>query len=300
MPEEGIEPFRDGHNALLRYEEILRIVRVCVSLGITRFKITGGEPLVRLGVVPFLKNLKDTEGVEAVTLTTNGMLLAEMADDLIDARIDGINVSLDSMDNERFKEITRRDGLSQVLQGISTMMNRGFKNLKINTLPIAGFNEGDIVPLASLARRWPLHVRFIEVMPIGEGREWQGIDPAVVRGMLEDAYGAAEPYGERLGYGPAEYVSFPGFQGKIGFISAVHDRFCGQCNRVRLTSTGFLKLCLQYDSGVDLRPFLNQTDDAALRQAMEHAIYSKPQGHCFGSKEPITAEETRRMSDIGG
>lgn len=300
LPEDGIESKRVGHDDLLRYEEILRVARVCVALGVTHFKITGGEPLVRLGAVSFIRKLKSLPGVETVTLTTNGLLLAEMADDLLSAGIDGINVSLDSLDDRRYRTITRGGDLNQVMAGIRYVIDRGYDRLKVNTLPIAGFNEGDMVPLAGLAKRWPIHVRFIEVMPIGEGRTWEGINPEVVRQMLEEAYGKGIVYPQPLGYGPAEYLSFPDFKGKIGFISAVHNRFCDTCNRVRLTSTGFLKLCLQYDRGIDLRPFLQTEDDQALKQAISTAIFNKPQGHCFGSDDPILQEEKRRMSDIGG
>lgn len=301
MPEDGLEAVDNAaHTALLRYEELLYLAEQFVALGITRFKITGGEPLVRRGAVDFIRQLKTLPGVEAVTLTTNGLLLAEHAEGLLDAGIDGINVSLDSLDRARFERITRRDALPQVLAGIQAVLDNGYQKLKINMLPMAGVNEADIVPMAALAQRQPIQVRYIEMMPIGAGAHSTGIDPALVRQWLEDAYGPATAYTPRLGFGPAEYVQFDGFIGHIGFISAVHDRFCDQCNRVRLTSTGYLKLCLQYDEGIDLRPYVRSNDSAGLQVAMQTAITHKPTGHCFGQDAALPHRETKGMSDIGG
>lgn len=299
MPEEGIALSKIQHSDLLTYEDMLRLAKIFVSLGICHFKVTGGEPLVRKGSLDFMKQLRALPGVKAVTLTTNGILLKKYADELMDAGIDGINVSLDTLDAKRFEIITRRSGLEEVLSGIQYLAEKGYQNLKINVVPMKGFNEDDLVPLARLAQRWPIHVRYIEMMPIGIGSSWVGILPEEVKGRLEKAFGPTLPYEGKLGFGPAEYVSFQGFKGKIGFISAVHNRFCDECNRVRMTAKGYLKLCLQYDKGLNLKALLNEEDEV-IRQAIETSIKQKPSGHCFHQEGIIPHREMNGMSDIGG
>lgn len=298
MPAEGIAA-KKTHEDILSYEAFLRIARLMVNLGIVDYKITGGEPLIRIGAVPFMKSLKALPGVRKVTLTTNGLLLKDLVDDILDAGVDGINISLDSLDRERYAKLARRDALDAVLAGIDAFLERGYEGLKINTVPLRGVNEEDLVPLAAFARERPMHVRFIELMPIGLGMEGGGISPQEVLERLEAAYGPAEAFEGKLGQGPASYVSFPGFRGKVGFIGALHNKFCDSCNRVRLTSQGVLKGCLQYQGGLKLAEYLNESDED-LQKRIEEAIYHKPKGHAFDAGADLADREPLGMDQLGG
>lgn len=300
MPEEGIEK-QLCHEALLTYEEILRLVRCFTSLGIRKIKLTGGEPLVRLGCADLVRQLKAIDGIEQVTITTNGVLLSEMAQQLIDAGIDGINVSLDTVERETFAEITRRDQFAKVMAGIETVKALQFANLKINCVPIVQFNQNQIVQLAGQAKDYPLAVRFIELMPIGLAQKYTAVSKQQIFELLTDTFGSLTPYTGKLGNGPAEYFSLPDFQGKIGFIGAIHNKFCEQCNRIRLTSNGFLKLCLNQKKGLELLPLLrSDCDDAALIAQMRKAILQKPLEHHFYEKGHQQETDSRQMFQVGG
>ena len=295
MPETGV-PWLP-HEKILRYEDLLRLCRIFVSLGITKFKLTGGEPLVRRGLAGFIRELKGMDGVRSVTLTTNGVDLAAQLPELISAGIDGINLSLDTLNRERFAERTRRDCLPRVLEGLEAALAVPDLNLKINCVAMAGAEE-DWISLAALAKERPLTVRFIELMPIGLGQGSAPCSEADVTAALERVYGRLTPYDSPMGNGPAHYCSLAGFQGKIGFISAVSHQFCERCNRVRLTASGYLKACLQYDVGTDLSPLL-QASDEVIRAAVEQTIRRKPVSHQFSAPDPEHREE-RIMSQIGG
>ena len=295
MPESGVQWLE--HEQILRYEDLLRLCRIFVSLGITKFKITGGEPLVRKGVTDFIAALKRLEGVQSVTLTTNGVELASQLPALLDAGIDGINLSLDTLDRERFAARTRRDALPQVLKGLAAARAVPGLNLKLNCVSMAGCAE-DWIALAALAKDSPLTVRFIELMPIGLGQGSVSVTEREVSEALEAVYGKLTPYDTPLGNGPAHYCSLPGFVGKIGFISAVSHGFCDRCNRVRLTASGYLKTCLQYETGADLSALLREPDDT-IRAAIEEAIGRKPASHQFRAAA-VERGETHIMSQIGG
>ncbi len=300
MPEEGIEQ-QLRHEDLLSYEEILRLARCFAALGIRKIKLTGGEPLVRLGCCDLVRQLKVLPGIEQVTITTNGVLLAEMAEDLIAAGIDGINVSLDTVEREIFAQITRRDYFDKVMAGLERVKELQFSNLKINCVPIVQFNGDQIVKLAQQAQDYPLAVRFIELMPIGLGSTYTAVSKEDIMKLLTEAFGPLQPYEEKLGNGPAEYYSLPGFQGKIGFIGAIHNKFCGQCNRVRLTSNGFLKLCLNQKKGMELLPLLRSgCDDSTLQAAIADMILEKPLEHHFYDKEYAEDTDSRQMFQVGG
>lgn len=300
MPQEGIEN-QLCHEDLLSYEEILRLVRCFTSLGIRKIKLTGGEPLVRLGCSDLVRQLKAVDGIEQVTITTNGVLLSEMAQSLIDAGIDGINVSLDTVERETFAKITRRDQFAKVMAGIETVKQFQFSNLKINCVPIAQFNQDQILQLACQARQYPLAVRFIELMPIGLAQEYTAVSKQQIIALLTETFGPFTPYTGKLGNGPAEYYSLPGFQGKIGFIGAIHNKFCEQCNRIRLTSNGFLKLCLNQRKGLELLPLLrSDCDDKTLTAAIRHTILQKPLEHHFYEKEHQQETDSRQMFQVGG
>lgn len=295
MPKEGAPLL--PHSSLLSYEELVRVCRCASGLGIDRIKLTGGEPLLRRGIETLVAKLKALDGIRQVTLTTNAILLGELAQRLADAGLDRVNISLDTLDAAQYRQITRGGELSMVLDAILIAQKAGLA-LRLNCVPTPETLE-QIVPLAKLAQRWPLDVRFIELMPIGAGAHWQGVFSSEVKRRLEQAYGPLHVCPQMQGNGPAEYASLEGFLGKIGFISAFSSCFCARCNRVRLTATGFLRLCLQYEDGVDLRELLRSgADDEQLIQAMRGAIAQKPAHHRFG--EMLPQANRRGMSQIGG
>ncbi|WP_110953673.1 GTP 3',8-cyclase MoaA [Anaerosinus massiliensis] len=298
MPAEGVEQFKCKD--VLSYEEIIRLCRIFASLGIKKVKITGGEPLVRLDICKLIAEIKAVEGIEQVTITTNGVLLASMAEELIRSGVDGINISLDTVKKEKFKKLTRRDQLEKVMQGIYQLVKLKYDKIKINCVPIAQINGDQIAYIASFAKDYPIAVRFIELMPIGMATDYTAIDKTILRETISKAYGKLIPWDGKLGNGPANYFSIQGFKGKIGFIEAVHHKFCGQCNRVRLTANGFLKLCLQYDTGIDLRELLrNHTDDLVIKNSIEKNIFSKPLEHAFDCGTTAKTDQ-RKMFQVGG
>jgi cyclic pyranopterin phosphate synthase len=251
MPPEGISWM--PHRSILSYEELLRLCRIFAQLGMKKVKITGGEPLVRGGLAHYIAGLKAIPGIEKVTLTTNGVLLEEQLEGLVAAGLDGVNISLDSADEETFREITRFSGAEKVLRGLQKALTYENLNVKINCVPLRGRDGSHILGITELARSNKLAVRFIELMPIGLGKTLERLTEAEVRAMIEEAYGPLAPFEGKLGNGPARYYSLEGFQGKVGFISAISHQFCDQCNRVRLTAAGFLKTCLQYEHVIDLK-----------------------------------------------
>ena len=298
MPPQGVEWL--PHENILTYEEIGRICRILAEMGVDTVRLTGGEPLVRRGLEELVALLKATPGIRRVNLTTNGLLLARQLPALLSAGLDGVNISLDTLDQGQFAALTRRGDLfrvDQVLQGLEAALAAPGLEVKLNCVPM-GYNDDQLVPLALLARERPLAVRFIEMMPIGLGAHMEGRSEAWVRARLEEVLGPLTPWEGEAGSGPARYVTAPGFAGRLGFISAVSHQFCQSCNRVRLTASGFFKTCLQYDRGVELRPLLSGPD-GALQAAMAAALAQKPAGHCFAQRE-VEGGEGRIMNQIGG
>lgn len=297
MPEDGIEQCE--HSEMLTFDEIERIVRIMANIGFKKIKITGGEPLVRKNICALIKNINEIEGIESITLTTNGMLLADNLDELVRSGIRGINISLDTLDKSLFKEIARVDALDKVMEGIHLAARNDNINLKINCVPL-GLENQDLIEIANLARNNNIHVRFIEMMPIGFGKKFKYISEDEIVSLMNERIGELTPFDGKLGNGPSHYYSVDGFKGKIGFVSALSHKFCSECNRIRLTSTGYLKTCLQYDVGVDLREYLrNGSTDEDIKKAIEKAILAKPMEHSFLNNN-IEDEETRPMSKIGG
>lgn len=279
--------------------ELLRICCAAVSLGVTKFKITGGEPLMRRDCVEIIKDIKSTPGVEEVTLTTNALYLAPLLPALVSAGVDGINISLDSLTPERYARITGAAPtmLSHTLDTIDACCKFGIKT-KVNCV-LLNETSDEVTALARLAKDKSLDVRFIELMPIGLGAHTERTDPDTALAAIQEMWPQIHPTGEKRGNGPAHYYEIPGFKGKIGFIDAVSHKFCSECNRVRLTSTGLLKPCLCYGESTDLKAVIRSgADDEALCTALSRAIYSKPRAHCFDTRENIT--ETHMMSQIGG
>lgn len=304
MPKNGIEQV--AHSGILSYDEIIRICRVCAGEGISKIKLTGGEPLVRKNLKELLRRLKGIEGIDQVTMTTNGVLLAEQMEELVQAGLDAVNISLDTLDSEQYRTITRRDEFGKALLGLEAALRYPEVSVKINCVILPGVNETQWIPLAGLAAKRHVDVRFIEMMPIGLGKSYPGSSQQEVLEKLEEAYGKPEVLSGRFGNGPAVYVGFPGFCGKIGFISAVSHQFCGDCNRVRLTAEGFLKPCLQYSTGEDLRKLMRDgAGDKELKDIIKKVIFEKPRCHQFsaeiGAKENADGDlEQKQMSSIGG
>ncbi|MEG2784430.1 MAG: GTP 3',8-cyclase MoaA [Lachnospiraceae bacterium] len=298
MPNEGVQQV--PHTDILSYDEILKIAKICVSQGINKVKLTGGEPLVRKGIDELLAKLKAINGMEQVTLTTNGVRLKEQMQGLAKAGLDGVNISLDTLDEKMYAKITRRDNLAQVLEGIEEALRYPEIRVKINCVPLAGVNEEQWVALAHLAKERQIDVRFIEMMPIGLGKQYQGRTQEDICHMLEQTYGTCKPLSVTYGNGPSVYMKFPGFCGNIGFISALSHKFCGECNRIRLTAEGFLKPCLQYGTGTDLRTLIrNGATEKVIQDVIKETIYHKPCSHHF-EKEEQELDEQRQMSRIGG
>ena len=289
------------HEQILTYEEFLRVAQAAVHLGITRFKVTGGEPLVRKNVAQLVAGLKETPGIRRVTLTTNAVLLAEQLPALLDAGLDSVNISLDTLRPEVFRQITARDDFAAVQAGLQAALESGLP-VKLNCVPQAGVNEGELEGLAALAKDNAMQVRFIEMMPIGYGASMPCISGPELRARFARRWPELAPLSpaqeHALGDGPAVYYTVPGWQGSIGFIAAVHGKFCTSCNRVRLTSQGFLRPCLASETGCDLRALLRSgADDAQLLAAIRETIWAKPREHHFNDS---SMPATRGMYRIGG
>jgi len=296
MPEEGVQLL--PHDDMLTFDEIVCLCRLFADLGIKKIKLTGGEPLCRLNASGLIKQIKELSGIEQVTLTTNGVELHKYWADLCAAGLDAINISLDTLDKELYHQITRRDKLDAVVENIIMAAESKQIPVKINCVPMR--QEQKLYDVASLAKDYDVHVRYIEMMPIGQGKDFEFYSREATVALLEKQYGKLIPCDEKLGNGPAEYYTVDGFKGKIGFISAVSHKFCHQCNRVRLTAEGFLKTCLQYDKGVELRSLLRSTaSDDEIKQAIRMAIANKPFAHHFDEAATET-DEQKTMSQIGG
>lgn len=282
----------------LTVDEILKIGKAVSALGIKYIKVTGGEPLVCKECEALIQKLKAIPGIEKVTLTTNGVLLEERLAALIAAGVDGINISLDTMDRKNYQQLTGRDCFEAVMKGIRTAAEEAVP-VKINCVSMKDSEDWREVML--LARDLPVDVRFIEMMPLGAGKGFETEDHREMFEKIREEYPKIQSDGRIHGFGPAVYYKIPGFQGSIGFISAVHGPFCSSCNRVRLTADGLLKLCLCYDTAVDLKPILRDVSglsEKKLEKQIAEAIYHKPEAHCFESPEKVT--ESRRMAEIGG
>ena len=286
----------------LTLEELLRLAALSARCGIDTVRITGGEPLVRPGVERLAAGLKAVPGIRKVALTTNGVLLAEQLPALQAAGLDSVNVSLDTLSPEVFARVTSRDALPAVLAGIHAVLESGLP-LKLNCVPQPGVNEGELEQLAALAAEYPLQVRFIEMMPIGFGAAQPGLSGPEVLARLKRRWPELVPLAPEqsaaLGDGPAVYYSAPGWPGSIGLIAAVHGKFCASCNRVRLTSQGFLRLCLASEAGCDLRALLwGGASDEELLAAIAAAIRAKPREHHFEAARDLPV--SRGMYRIGG
>lgn len=292
------------HKEILRYEEISRVISVAVQLGITHVRITGGEPLVRRGLLDFVRSLRPLEGIQDISLTTNGVLLSGMAESLREAGIRRLNISLDSLKAEKFHQITGSDRWHAVWQGIQRAEEAGFDPIKINMVPVRGVNEEEIADFARLTLKKALHVRFIEFMPIGARDRWHN-DTCVrtdqVREIIEREFGALLPVTGKQSAGPSSNFRIAGAQGVIGFISPISKHFCAACRRLRLTADGKIRPCLLSDTEIDVKsPLRGGCDDPELERMLRLALEIKPERHYLDMNPTDTACFQRTMSRIGG
>jgi GTP 3',8-cyclase len=288
------------HEDVLTYEELLRLVKIGIDMGVTKVRVTGGEPLVRKGVYAFLQNLSAMPGLEDLSLTTNGVLLAPNLAKLRQAGIRRFNLSLDTLKPERYHEITGYDCFKRVWAGLEKALEMGFNPIKINAVALRGVNEDELVDLARLTLKYPFHVRFIEYMPIGNAR----MDPQAnlltpdIKARLAPL-GELRPVGRQANDGPAQRYRIAGAPGELGFISSVSHHFCDRCNRLRLTANGQLRVCLLSDKQTDLRtPLRSGASDAALADLIRKAVrHKKAHHHLAVAAAP---KVTGQMSGIGG
>ncbi len=300
MPAENVR-FRPRAE-ILTFEEIEHVVRVLASLGIRTLRLTGGEPLVRHNLDRLIRRLARIDGIEDIALTTNGLLLAEQAAALKSAGLHRLNVSLDTLDPARFRQITRRDGFERVLAGIFAAQRAGFQRIKLNTVAIRGISEPDIVPLAQFARQHALELRFIEFMPLDADAAWQ--DDLVLSGdeilvRLTDAIGPLEPLPVSDPSQPATDYAFVDGLGRIGFINPVTRPFCRNCDRLRLTAEGKLRNCLFSTVEWDLRDLLRGgASDEVLKEQAFACVAAKWAGHNINADDFIKPQ--RAMYQIGG
>lgn len=283
----------------LGVEEIAFVVGVAASMGVTRVRLTGGEPLLRREIPEVVERLKRIRGIEEVALTTNGTLLERFASPLARVGLDRLNVSLDSLDPERFARITQTGSLDRVLRGIRASHAAGIRPIKVNVLAIDGFNDDEALRWLELIRKVPLCVRFLEVMPIGEqalGGLGVATDVTALRRRWQREYGLAPARGAHVGNGPAEYWAPPGALGCVGFIAPRSRPYCGACRRLRLTSLGRLYACIASEAHVDLRGAIRGRDEAAVRAGFRRSVGEKGAGHRWGEG----AHTHNAMSELGG
>ena len=305
MPKEGLSLL--GHEDILKYEEMLRIVGIARKLGIVKVRVTGGEPLVRRGVTDFLSELGKL-GLEDISLTTNGILLETFAEPIRKAGVGRINVSLDSLDPERYARITRGGDLSAVLRGLERAGEAGFSPIKINVVAVRGFNDDEAVPFARLTLEKPYEIRFIELMPIGgekgSGEKYVSNDELMERiARVGTLHPIERGKPKRNLSGPARRFRLEGARGVIGFISPISHNFCHACNRLRLTADGGLRACLMVDGEIDLKaPMRRGCSDDELERLIRQAILNKPLGqHTDGAAGDRHRRKcAREMPTIGG
>jgi cyclic pyranopterin phosphate synthase len=300
MPLEGVSHLT--HEDILSYEEIVRIAKIAVNEGITKIRITGGEPLVRKGVVNLTGWLSQLEGIEDLSITTNGILLSEFAQPLYEAGLKRVNVSMDSLKSDFFKEITRGGELSRVWQGIETASKIGLNPIKINVVAIKGLNEDEILDFARLTLDYDYQIRFIEFMPVGPENGWHQeryLSCLYIRKIIEKGYKLEPVVKKNNTSGPADLFRLAGAKGVIGFINAISGHFCSTCNRLRLTADGKLRPCLFSDEEIDVKIALRRGDsDEELKTLLHSAIFNKPIGHTI--TEPSFRKCAREMIKIGG
>lgn len=300
MPNENVR-FKPRHE-LLTFEEIARFARVAASLGVSKIRLTGGEPLVRKGLPNLVRELRAIEGITDIALTTNGILLKEQAASLAAAGLDRLNISLDAMSPESFKAIARRDGLEDVLAGIRAAQEVGFKKIKLNAVAIAGISEREIVPLCTFARSSSLELRFIEFMPLDAEQKWAGdsvLSGAKVREIIEASFGGLRPVARLDSSQPAVDWEYLDGGGIVGFINPVTEPFCASCDRLRITAEGQIRNCLFSIEEWDARKLLRDgATDEDIADLIQRAVAAKKAGH--GIDQDSFQRPERAMYQIGG
>lgn len=291
------------HDKILTYEEILKACSAFAAIGITKVRLTGGEPLVRRDLIKLAERLTEINGLEEICITTNGVLLEKYADALFKTGIRHINISLDSMNPDRFAYITGFNLFEQVWRGIKKALEKGFSPIKINSVIIKGINDNEINDLAGLSLKYPVQIRFIEFMPFGHDIFWNParfVSCDKIRDQIEHTFGKLRPLPSKSqSAGPASVYALDNCAGTVGFIGALSHRFCKSCNRLRLTAEGRLRLCLFSDEEVDIKKALRQgQNEEDLALFFHRAILNKPKELKFSKKEKLSC--TRSMSSIGG
>lgn len=298
MPEDMI--FRPKHE-LMQDDELHSLVRVFASLGFWKIRLTGGEPTVRHNIVDICRTIAGTPGIRSLSMTTNGILLKDLAAPLAEAGLQRVNISIDTLDSARFRRITRWGSLDDVWAGIEASERAGMTPIKLNAVVVRGFNDADVTELARLTINHPWQVRFIEMMPFGDVAGFakeQIVTDEEIRARIADEFLPLQLQDDGQLDGEARLYRFPGAQGDVGFISSVTQPFCANCNRARLTADGVLRLCLLRDKEVDLlTPLRNGASEDELRQIILDGVWWKPWGH--GLAEDVIPLN-RVMSQIGG
>jgi cyclic pyranopterin phosphate synthase len=298
MPEDMT--FRPKHE-LMQDDELYTFVRVFASLGFWKIRLTGGEPTVRHNIVDICRHIAATPGIRSLSMTTNGILLKDLAAPLAEAGLQRVNISIDTLDPQRFRRITRWGSLDDVWAGIEASERAGMTPIKLNAVVVRGFNDADVTELARLTINHPWQVRFIEMMPFGDVASFakeQIVTDEEIRARIADEFLPLQLQADGQLDGEARLYRFPGAQGDVGFISSVTQPFCANCNRARLTADGVLRLCLLRDKEVDLlTPLRNGASEDELRQIILDGVWWKPWGH--GLAEDVVPL-TRVMSQIGG
>ncbi|WZL72125.1 GTP 3',8-cyclase MoaA [Clostridiaceae bacterium 35-E11] len=296
MPQEGIR--KKEHEQILSLEEIFKIVKASTHLGINKVRITGGEPLVRKGLVRLVEQISNLEQIQDLALTTNGILLKRYANDLKNAGLNRVNISMDTLNEEKYCDITRGGKLKDVLNGIEEAKKVGFFPIKLNIVVIGGFNDDEVIGFAKLTMEENIEVRFIELMPIGQASKWAKknfLSNIQVKNKLANLIPVYE--GDKSS--PAQYFKLPQAKGKIGFINPISSHFCKYCNRIRLTADGRLKPCLHSDHEIDVKSILRQDkSEEDLKCIIKNAIMEKPDQHTLNEKNNQPIE--RDMVRIGG
>ena len=292
MPEEGVKSL--SHEEILRFEDTIKIVKAAATLGINKIRYTGGEPLVMKDIDKLIYETSKVQGIDDIALTTNGILLSDMAEDLKKAGLKRVNISLDTLDKDKFKSITRIGDLDKVMEGIYKCLSIGLQPVKINTVLMRGINDMEFEDFLNLTREIPVDIRFIELMPIGEGVKMYEKNKLSFMEILEEHPELIKIETEKSS--TAELYKLQGAKGRIGFISPVSCKFCTDCNKIRLTSTGTIKPCLHSKEEINLRKYLN--DEEMLTAAIKAAILNKPLEHHL--KEESASRSVKVMSQIGG
>jgi len=291
---------RISHDEILTYEEILRLVKIGVRLGISKLRVTGGEPLVRKGVYGFLRELSSIDGLADLSLTTNGVALRDNLAKIKSAGIRRINISLDTLQRKKFQQITGLDLFDQVWQGIEMARDMGFHPIKINIVALNGINDDELKDMARLSFDNPFHIRFIEYMPIGDSQMGNGpllLAPEIKKRISE--LGQLRPVRNSVNDGPAQRYRFEGARGEVGFIHALSHHFCDRCNRLRLTASGKLRPCLLSDHHEDIKgPLRAGCSDDDLAEIFFKAVRHKPSDHNLAAGNPLRV--CGQMHAIGG